>query len=109
MYKTINHHLNVQCNYHCKFCFAHTCFIHRQAERTISDTQLSKILERINGFYNGKGVFIVNSSLMKEVGLNRRGQSLIIAFDRNVLVTLFLIANVTTYMYEHPFSRKILL
>ena len=89
--------------------FKSTHFIHRQAERTISDTQLSKILERINGFYNGKGVFIVNSMLMKEVGLNRRGQSLIIAFDRNVLVTLFLIANVTNYMYEHPFSCKILL
>lgn len=89
--------------------FKSSHFIHRKAERIISDTQLSKILERIKGFYNGKGVFIVNSTLMKEVGLNHRGQSLVIAFDKNVLVTLFLIANVTTYMYEHPFSRKILL
>lgn len=81
-------------------------FIQRQAERLISDTQLSKILEHSKEYYNDKGVFIVNGQLMKAIGLNHRGQSLVIVFDKNVLVTLFLVANLTAYLYQNPHVQK---
>ena len=84
-------------------------FIMRQSERSVADWQLLKILVNIKKAHKGKGVYIVNKKLMKNLGLNGHGQNLVIAFEKNILLTLFIVSNLTEYMYQHPYQHKIIL